>query len=170
MSAALRQQLTPKKRAAFLDALARCGNVTQAAAAIGMSRPSLYDHRAKDGDFRAQWDAAHELGADALEDEARRRAFEGVEEPLTCAKGLILDDYGQPVTVRKYSDTLLIFLLKGAKPERYRENIKVSATLAHSLVPHGEAKALADDLLDAVRYLPDARAALSARLLASGGE
>jgi hypothetical protein len=32
-------------------------------------------------------------------------------------------------TVRKYSDTLLIFLLKGRKPERYREQVEHSGQL-----------------------------------------
>jgi hypothetical protein len=168
MGAALAQRATPKKRAAFLDALERCGNVTQAAVAAGVDRRLMYRTRAADPEFAAKWDEAVELGADALEDEARRRAHDGVEEPLTCARGLILDDYGQPVTVRKYSDTLLIFLLKGARPEKYRDNIKVSGSLAHQLVPQGEARALADELLAAVQQFPEARAALSARLLASG--
>jgi hypothetical protein len=127
MGAALAQRVTPKKRAAFLDALERCGNVTQAAAAAGVERTSMYRVRAADPEFAAKWEEAAELGADALEDEARRRAHDGVEEPLTCARGLILDDYGQPVTVRKYSDTLLIFLLKGARPEKYRDNVHVTA-------------------------------------------
>lgn len=46
------------------------------------------------------------------------RALEGWEEPvfhLGVATG----------TIRKYSDTLTIFLLKGAKPEKYRENSRV---------------------------------------------
>ena len=32
-------------------------------------------------------------------------------------------------TVRRYSDTLLIFLLKGLKPEVYRERLEVQGTL-----------------------------------------
>jgi hypothetical protein len=35
----------------------------------------------------------------------------------------------QFATVRKYSDTLLIFLLKGRKPERYRERVEHSGRL-----------------------------------------
>ena len=55
-----------------------------------------------------------DIGADALEDEAVRRAVDGVDEQVfyqgkACG------------VVRKYSDTLLIFLLKGRRPERYRD-------------------------------------------------
>lgn len=40
---------------------------------------------------------------------------------------LLLDDEGNPrvATVRKYSDTLAIFLLKAHNPDKYRENSKV---------------------------------------------
>ena len=50
----------------------------------------------------------------------RRRAVEGVEEPVGWYKG----EAGG--VVRKYSDTLLIFLLKGRKPEMYRERYEHS--------------------------------------------
>ena len=35
--------------------------------------------------------------------------------------------------VRKYSDVLLIFLLKGLRPERYRERVEVKGSLATSM-------------------------------------
>ena len=52
--------------------------------------------------------------------EARRRAVEGVEEPVGWFQGT------PGGTVRKYSDTLLIFLLKGARPHKYRDNIRAA--------------------------------------------
>jgi hypothetical protein len=36
-----------------------------------------------------------------------------------------------PLTVKKYSDTLLIFLLNGNRPEKYRQNLKVSGDVEH---------------------------------------
>lgn len=53
-----------------------------------------------------------------LEDEAHRRAFEGVDKPVFYQG----DECG---TIREYSDTLAIFLLKAHNPEKYRENSKV---------------------------------------------
>lgn len=47
-------------------------------------------------------------------------------------------------------------------------NVKVSGNVEHNLVPSGELKALADELLDAVRAMPEAREALGLRLIASG--
>ena len=65
-----------------------------------------------------------QIGISALEDEAHRRAFEGVPEPV----------FHQGVecgSVRKYSDTLAIFLLKAHRPEKYRENSRMELTGAN---------------------------------------
>ncbi len=64
------------------------------------------------------------MAADVLEAEAHRRAVEGVEEPVGWYKGVAGG------TVRRYSDVLLMFLTKGALPERYRERVEVRGTFA----------------------------------------
>ena len=57
--------------------------------------------------------------ADALEQEARRRALEGVEEPVFCR--------GERVgVIRRYSDALLILLLKAKRPEQFRDVVDLS--------------------------------------------
>jgi hypothetical protein len=58
------------------------------------------------------------LAVGALEDEALRRAVEGVEEP-------VYQGGKQVGVIRKYSDALLMFLLKAARPEKYRENYSI---------------------------------------------
>jgi len=103
---------TTIKKAEFLDLLAETGNVTVAAKACNLARRTVYFCRATDPAFAAAWEESLEIGLDALEDEAIRRAREGVEEPvfqggLRCG------------SVRKYSDLLLIFLLKSRRPHRY---------------------------------------------------
>ena len=73
-------------------------------------------------------DHAREEAADTLEAEARRRAIEGVEEPVFHK--------GQRVgTVRKYSDLLLIFLLKGVRPQKFRDNYQRAGTGAPDGTP-----------------------------------
>lgn len=109
-----RIRLTPKKKKAFLERLAATGNVTDCAAALRLARPTLYRHRKEDSEFAQAWNEAIELAVEVLEDEAKRRAVDGVEEPVYY-KGEVCG------TVRKYSDTLLIVLLKAHKPEKYRE-------------------------------------------------
>lgn len=122
-------QFTAKKRKAFLAALAECGNVSRAAEAAHCTREGAYKLRGTDPDFAAAWDDALEQASDKLEQEAWRRASEGVLEPAICGKGLVYDKDGVPVMVRKYSDTLLIFLLKGCRPQKYRDNVNVTAAV-----------------------------------------
>lgn len=87
---------TEQNRAQFLAALRDTGRITVAAELIGHGRTALYDWKADDPDFAAAWEDAFTRAAESLEDEAVRRAMAG-------------------------SDLLLIFLLKGLKPDRYRE-------------------------------------------------
>ena len=113
------EKATSKKRAeTFLSALAQYGNVTRAADEAGWNRCYLYRKRQADPAFARAWDEAAAIGVAALEDEARRRAYEGWDEPV-WHKG---EECG---TVRKFSDTLLIVLLKAHMPEKYQERQKV---------------------------------------------
>lgn len=107
-----------ERHTAFLAALSRYGNVTRAAEMAGLDRAALYSKRKGDAAFSRAWEEAEALGSAALEDEARRRAYEGWEEPV-WHKG---SNCG---SVRKFSDTLLIVLLKAHMPDKYRENIKI---------------------------------------------
>ncbi len=104
-----------------MEALSTTASVTEAARQIGMSRRYMYTLREADAVFAAEWDCAIEQGTDALEDEARRRAVDGVEEPV----------YHQGVqcgTTRRYSDNLLTLLLKARRPEKYRERTSMELT------------------------------------------
>lgn len=117
-----------RKKRAFLAAYARLGNVTQAATAAGIDRSTHYAWLREEGPegdaYRAAFAQAEEEAADWLEAEARRRAVEGVEEPVYQG--------GKKVgTVRRYSDTLLIFLLKGARPDKYADRHKAELTGAN---------------------------------------
>lgn len=104
---------TPKK-AIFIKELAKGGNVTAAARAAGIARCYAYELYNADKNFAAAWDDACKESADVLEAEARRRAVGGVDKP-------IFQGGVQVGTIREYSDTLLIFLLKGNNPEKFRE-------------------------------------------------
>ena len=73
---------TPEKRAAFLSALAECGNVADAARLAQVARNALYLWKKDDPDFAAEWEAALAAGGDNLEEEAIRRARDGWEEPV----------------------------------------------------------------------------------------
>jgi hypothetical protein len=130
-------KLTPEKLTAFCAALAETCNVGRACAAVDISRQTAYGWREQMPDFAERWDKALKVGASLLEDEAVRRAHDGVDEPMTYQGRFcpLLDAEGKPVigpdgrpviaTVKKYSDTLLIFLLKARDPDRFRDNAKL---------------------------------------------
>jgi hypothetical protein len=109
---------TPKKREQFLTTLRESGgNVSRSCSEARLSRVAAYAWRADDSNFARDWDEALEFAIEALEEEVRRRAFKGTDEPVYYQ--------GEEVgAVRKYSDTLAIFLLKAHRPERYREHVK----------------------------------------------
>jgi hypothetical protein len=77
-----RAKITQRKEKCFLEVLAESGNVTVAAQAGGVSRSRMYERRQEDEAFAKAWEEAEQIAADRLEREARRRAVEGVEEPL----------------------------------------------------------------------------------------
>jgi hypothetical protein len=111
------EHLTPNQRA-FLSAFARTGTITHAAEAADVHRRN-HNVWLTDPVYARAFMQAKEEAADYLEGEARRRAVEGVEEPTGWYQGRP----GGYIT--KYSDTLLIFLMKGAFPEKYRERMDI---------------------------------------------
>lgn len=108
---------TPKKAAKFLAALQRTGNVSKACKAEGIARRTAYEWRAADPVFAQNWEEAVGAGLDAAEEEAYRRAVKGTLKPIYQG--------GKKVgTVKEYSDTLLIFLLKNGRLEKFREKFE----------------------------------------------
>lgn len=111
--------LTPEKewQAPFIKRLSETGNITAACRKAKISRQRAYEVKDQDEVFAAAWKDALETATELLELEARRRAEEGFLEPIF--------HQGQQVgAARKYSDTLLIFLLKAHKPNTYRDRIE----------------------------------------------
>lgn len=137
------QDLTPSEKRkrrpwekGFLAALSLTGNYTQAIAASQVSRQTVYNARENWPDFAADCEKACEAAADLLELEARRRAHDGVDEPVIY-QGQLMGEWVMPdgsivakdtpgsrlipLTVKKYSDGLLTTLLKAKKPKEYRD-------------------------------------------------
>lgn len=90
--------------------------VATAADAVKMSRSGAYRQREVDPEFAAAWGEAYETSTELLEAEALQRAM-GRDEVVG------VDKDGQPIFIKKYSDLLLIFLLKARRPEAYRERV-----------------------------------------------
>lgn len=102
------------------------GNVAAAARAAGIARSTVYKLRDTDLDFAMAMDEVLESVYDDMEQELHRRAVKGVPEPVYY-KGRIV---GQ---IRKKSDRLLEFALKGVRPEKYRDRVDVNQNVAGSL-------------------------------------
>ena len=103
----------------FLEEFARCGIISHAAKAAGVSVPAVeaWDGRDMYGfKKRKTWSAKVALGV--LEAEIQRRGVEGYDEPLHH-KGVLTGD-----VVRRFSDNLLMFRVKRIDPA-YRDNYQV---------------------------------------------
>ena len=103
----------------FLTLFQQTAHVGNTCKEVGITRSGFDRWCERDPDFKVRYQAAQEQAAIILEDEAVRRAHEGWEEPV-FQKG------EQVGVVRKCSDVLLIFLLKGLKPQKYRERVEHS--------------------------------------------
>lgn len=126
---ALPQRKKAARQEAFLQAFRDTGNISVAAKLAGVDRKEHYRWLEAGGEYPKLFEDATDTAADGLEAEARRRAVEGIEEPVGWFKG---EPGGY---VKRYSDTLLIFLLKGAKPEKYRERYEHTGKDGDPLLP-----------------------------------
>ena len=112
--------------------LSRTGSVTYAAARAGLDRRSLYRLKGEDEEFAARWEEALQLGVERLQDDAMKRALDGVERPVWRG--------GKQVgSVQQYDNRLMQFLLKAHRPETYGDRSRAGT----SPLPFDLAKRLA---------------------------
>lgn len=79
-----------------------------------MSRQAVHQWLEHDADFSVLYEQAKEHAKDIVRAEIHRRAVEGWDEPVFY-KGRATG------SIRKFSDTLLIFRAKALMPDEYRE-------------------------------------------------
>ena len=113
----------PKRR--FLVFLSATGHISHAAKLAGVSRQATWVWREKDPLFSKTFAWCERMGCERLEEEARRRAFEGVVKPV-FQKGVMVG------YVREYSDTLAMFLLRKIDPA-YRDKVELNVHTDNSL-------------------------------------
>lgn len=123
--------------AGFLEALAYFGNDLKACEVAGIERTTIWRKRKAHPDFDVDYREARERYKDRLEDECRRRGVEGWEEPVIHngklqfrhdAEGnLIRDEEGNavPLTIRKFDTTLLIFVMKAERRDKFSDRVHV---------------------------------------------
>lgn len=167
-------------QAAFLEAYEHTANVLRAAEHAEISRDLVYYWLEHDERFNFAYHLADAAANAHIEAEIRRRAMDGVVEPLVSqghlvyeyepvvdadgnqkydSKGKPMYQRGQLIVMRKYSDTLLIFYAKRRMPE-YREKQQVDIN------PMGtDVQALQDTILQALASHPEAKIAVAQALM-----
>ncbi len=111
--------LTARQRSLLL-AYAASGNITRACQCSRVPRTTHYrwmEHKT----YKAAFGQAMDAAGDMLENEAWRRAVEGVRRLKFTSRGepVIDPETGQQYFELEYSDKLLSILLQGMRPERY---------------------------------------------------
>ncbi len=108
---ARRDGWTPERQRDFIEELADCGIVREAAARVGMTEQSAtrLRRRAGAGAFSLAWDAALHMGGDRLRSIAYERAVNGVVKPRFYRGRIVGEE-------RVYNDRLLLFLLGKHQP------------------------------------------------------
>ena len=101
------------------------------------------------------------MAADALEAEARRRAVEGTQEPLVSAGRIVRDDDGRPIAVRRYSDNLLLALIKARRPPRRERSVRFQLPALRSAADAASAMAALTAGVGAGEVTPGEAAELS---------
>jgi hypothetical protein len=138
----------PKKRA-FLTKFSQTGSVTVSADAAHMPRCQHYTWLETDPDYVRAFADAQDRYTEQLETEADRRAVEGTLKPVFWQ--------GHQVgSVREFSDVLLIFRLKGLRPNTYRDNVRQETVMrARVEVGHVNLSQLTDEELHALHTLAE---------------
>ncbi len=137
---------TSATRARVLEGYAEFGQVRKACQEAGVSHSMHYEWLRQYPEYRSAFERMRDPVMDLMEDEAVRRAVEGVERPMTIA--------GKEVWVREFSDQLLMFLLKARNRrvfgDRSDDTLKVEGELSiaqilrnRRLKRHGEDQAQA---------------------------
>ncbi len=136
------------KRARFIAATEKGLSVSAAAETAGVNRTLLYKWRRRYADFAEQWDDATTAATEAIEDEALRRALEGVEKPVFYR--------GKQVgSFRSYNDRLLMLLLQRRRPSpNQQESLRVAeAQLARRLKAVEQREAAVREREEALRQM-----------------
>jgi hypothetical protein len=111
----LQMKTTLRRQDAFLEAYAKAGIISPAAAVAGISLDTIYSWTTQDTyGFKSRRAEAESIALGVLESEIHRRAVEGIDKDIIY-KG---EKCG---TTKEYSDNLLMFRTKRLDP-KYKDN------------------------------------------------
>ena len=124
------------KKRKYLTAFALCGKIHESERLSGIHHHYHYCWLKEDSDYAEAFEVATQMAANRMEDEIRRRAFDGTNDPVVYQgeiSGVWVNEEGQqvtkgtpgavlvPLTVKKYSDNLAMITIKRLIPE-YRDS------------------------------------------------
>ena len=112
----------PERQRRFLAAFSACGSVVRASRWAKTHRQTHYFWMQHDPSYPARFRQAEMQAARTLEDEAVRRAHEGLRKPVWY-KGKIVG------YETEYSDTLLLAVLKANNPDKFRDRLEQTNVL-----------------------------------------
>jgi hypothetical protein len=126
------QRMTAVQRKAtqevFLQAFSMTANVRASCLKAGIDRSLVYQWQEHDDAFSFKFKQAELDANDMIRGELFRRAVQGVDEPvISVGKLVYVEDKNKkmvPLTIKKYSDSLLSLLAKARMPE-FRDQSKV---------------------------------------------
>jgi len=130
---------TSQLKKKICERYAQYGTLSKASEGV-IDRRKVYDWRQEDPDFEAELTKAAGIYVEKLEAEADRRGVDGVEKGIYY-KG------DKVATEKEFSDTLLIFRLKGLAPEKYRERQEISGQINHVLIKEVEVRLIGEERL-----------------------
>ena len=112
-------KVTEQRKQQLIKAVASMGNITAATRELKISRSAHYKWAREDPDYKQAIDDAYEEWVDSLESEAVRRGRDGWDEPVFVNGDL-------KNVKRRYSDQLLLALLKAHRSKLYRDRVEHS--------------------------------------------
>lgn len=135
-----------RKQTRFLKAYRESGNIKHSCKVAGINRQTYYNWRDHDEAFQAELPDAREDACDTLEFAAYDRAVQGIPRKVVSMGRVVYEEipvldeegkpklnkqeepivrHGKPLIEREYSDSLLITLLKGNLPKKYKDKVEL---------------------------------------------
>lgn len=100
----------------FLERYRVTGNIRASCLHAGRTRSSYYEWMRCDPTFAKMAGEAYQDHLDTMEDEVCRRAYDGVPKPVVQRGRIAVDESGNPLYLREYSDNLLIRYMEAHHP------------------------------------------------------
>ena len=129
-----RQRRVPEYKQQIIEMTASGMFLSEISTQLDIYPKTIRKWRTEDKEFAEAFSDAEAEVTDTLEKEGIRRARDGVLEPVISQGKVVMTDEGRPLQLRRYSDSLMMFLLKGRRRETYGDKREVDAKVGIDMV------------------------------------